>query len=496
MGKQDKNHNQGKDDVAPDRDILAVNEVIARSMADDFRTPIDDHAVENEQSRSILFGLSMMVDEMAQIRRELEGQNRLNQLRAQIWQLAANQTLVDAELIQQLLDTVGPVLGVARACFTRFVEGNLTCTQEWCAPGIQSSLGSNLPGKVVQYFIRHGLNEISVGTAEQLLPAILRPMALPLLRQMAAAYDLASVLVIPYTVENVTEGMIVFDICRSQPERPVWSVERKNLVTDLVQIISQTITQRRLTGQLQKSRNELEQRVTERTAELQGVNARLVVEIAQRVTTQDKLTGSLREKEVLLKEIHHRVKNNLQTISSLLSLQGRHITDTAVQGMFRDTQSRVKSISLIHEKLYQSADLAHVDFAGYLRKLTTDLFHTYGADGARIKLAVEGEGVFLTVDKAIPASLIVNELISNAFKYAFPGDRAGTLRVAVTPTGPGRVQLAVDDDGVGLPAVFIFNEAPSLGLQLVRTLSDQLEGRLELDRENGTHYKLKFGTGE
>jgi two-component sensor histidine kinase len=160
--------------------------------------------------------------------------------------------------------------------------------------------------------------------------------------------------------------------------------------------------------------------------------------------------------------------------------------------MFKDTQSRVKSIALIHEKLYQAQDLAHIDFTEYLRKLAVELFRTYGADAARVQLTVEGAGVFLTIEKAIPASLITNELISNALKYAFPGERTGSLRIMIGSAEPGLVRLCVDDDGVGLPAAFSFDSAPSLGLQLVRTLSDQLAGKLEVGREKGTHFTLEF----
>jgi two-component sensor histidine kinase len=496
MSKTGKKRTPVKSELALDRNIQAVNEAIARSMADDFRTPINSETVQDEQFRSILFGLSMMVDEMAQVRRELEQQDRLNKLRVQIWQLAADPGLDEAGVVQQLLDTVGPVLGVGRACLTRFQDGKLTCTQEWCAPDIGPSLGSHLPETVVHYFIRHGFNEISEETATQLLPAIMRPVALPLLRQMVKAFDLVSVMVVPCTVDNVMEGMIVFDICRSQKERPVWTADRKHLVTDLIQIISQTITQRRMEARLKQAKDELELRVDERTAELQNTNSRLKAEVEERLAAETQLGRSLAEKEVLLKEIHHRVKNNLQTISSLLALQSRYIGDPAAQGMFKDTQSRVKSIALIHEKLYQTHDLARIDFTEYLRKLVTDLFHTYGADPACVKLVVAGSGVFLTVEKAIPASLIVNELVSNAFKYAFPDKRTGTLRVAVAALEPDRVQLMVDDDGVGLPQDFIFGDAPSLGLQLVRTLSEQLESKLELDRKNGTHYKLEFKAEE
>ena len=209
-----------------------------------------------------------------------------------------------------------------------------------------------------------------------------------------------------------------------------------------------------------------------------------VVGIAEDITKQmqaeQQTQASLQEKEVLLKEISHRVKNNLQLVSSLLRYQSATIKDKQAQLVFRESQDRIRSIALIHEKLYESKDLGKIDFADYIRSLTSSLFLSYGASSEVIQLKVQAEDVFLEVDTAIPCALIINELVSNSLQHAFPDGRQGEIRIEIR-SGEDQTVLMVSDNGVGFPVDLDLRTAETLGLELVRTLVDQLEGTIELN---------------
>jgi two-component sensor histidine kinase len=207
-------------------------------------------------------------------------------------------------------------------------------------------------------------------------------------------------------------------------------------------------------------------------------------------------SASLQEKEVLLKEIHHRVKNNLQIISSLLNLQSGHIDDPQATEVFQDSQHRVRSMALVHEKLYQSQDLAWVGFAEYIRNLATYLFRAYSASATGVTLDIQADDVFLTIDTAVPCGLILNELISNALKHAFPDGQAGEIHVELHAHGYRQVTLSVADTGIGLPNDLDLNTTTSLGLQLVHTLVDQLNGHIELNGIRGTEFNITFAVPE
>jgi PAS domain S-box-containing protein len=219
-------------------------------------------------------------------------------------------------------------------------------------------------------------------------------------------------------------------------------------------------------------------------------------DITVRKREEEKIKSSLREKEVLLKEIHHRVKNNLQIISSLLNLQSTHIRDPRALEVFKEGQGRVRSMALIHEKLYQSEDLARVDFYEYISNLAAYLFRSYEVNSGAVKLNVESEDVLLGVDTAIPCGLIINELVSNSLKHAFPRGTGGSINIRLRPAGPELLTLAVSDDGVGLPPGFDVRNTPSLGLQLVNTLARQLGGEVEVERGAGAEFKITFRKGD
>ena len=201
--------------------------------------------------------------------------------------------------------------------------------------------------------------------------------------------------------------------------------------------------------------------------------------------------AALEEKEQLLRELHHRVKNNLQLISSLLNLQAARTSDPAVAELFAESRNRVRSMALVHENLYRAGTFARVAMGDHVRALCSHLVRAYGGAQHRSTLQVDVADVELDLDRAIPCGLIINELVSNALKHAFPGGRTGTVRVELQAHGIGRYTLSVADDGIGLAAGA--ETGDTLGLQLVRDLADQLRGRIEVTSDGGTRILIKFG---
>jgi two-component sensor histidine kinase len=234
--------------------------------------------------------------------------------------------------------------------------------------------------------------------------------------------------------------------------------------------------------------------------ELEETNQALKRDVTRRKQVEAQLNASLREKEVLLKEIHHRVKNNLQVLSSLLSLQADSIKNKEGLKALSESRSRVMSMALVHEQLYNSKDLARVDFADYANILTTQLLRSYGVKPGQIRLQLAIDPILLGVDQAIPCGLIINELVSNALTHAFPGKRAthravetpSEIRVGLHSEQADTLTLTVSDTGVGLPPTVNLNKPSSLGLQLVITLTQQLQGAITLERAAGTTFRITF----
>lgn len=231
-----------------------------------------------------------------------------------------------------------------------------------------------------------------------------------------------------------------------------------------------------------------------------GVPIKLIgvgMDITERKRGEAQIRESLREKEVLLKEIHHRVKNNLQIITSLLRMQSSQISDRQTILLLQEAQNRVQSMALIHEQLYRSPNLNSIDFGDYLQTLVRNLFRSYGVNPQKIVPTIDTEGLSLSVDAAIPCGLICNELVSNALKYAFPNDISGTVLVRLQPdtaqaTVSPALKLIVADDGIGIPPEFDIEHTESLGLLIVRSLTSQLQGKLSLDRSQGTRFEVTF----
>jgi two-component sensor histidine kinase len=200
---------------------------------------------------------------------------------------------------------------------------------------------------------------------------------------------------------------------------------------------------------------------------------------AERDRVEETFKTSLQQKEVLLREVHHRIKNNLQIISSLLDIQASYVQDPHMAEMFTDIQNRVLSMALIHETLYRSSDLGLVDFGLYILE-------------DRIVLQIQANEVMLDTNQAIPCGLILNELLSNCLKHAFPSDRGGEVYIELRSEASRRVTLIVRDTGIGFPAHMDFRQTETIGLQLVCTLTEQLGGTLDLDRDAGTAFRLSF----
>ncbi|MBI3320819.1 MAG: response regulator [Candidatus Omnitrophica bacterium] len=234
---------------------------------------------------------------------------------------------------------------------------------------------------------------------------------------------------------------------------------------------------------LRLAHDQLEQRVRERTAALVASNQALHEEIAARRQVQEELEASVREKEVLLREIHHRVKNNLQVISSLLSLQSTYLTDPQLLELFEDSRNRIRSMALVHETLYASANLSSIDMVSYVRDLASLLARSYAAEAVQLRLQVEP--IFLGVDTAIPCGLLLNELVSNAFKHAFPDRRGGEVDISLRRLAEDRFLLTVQDTGIGVPPRVSLSNPETLGLRLVAALVSQLQGEIQLDRAEG-----------
>jgi two-component system, sensor histidine kinase PdtaS len=210
--------------------------------------------------------------------------------------------------------------------------------------------------------------------------------------------------------------------------------------------------------------------------------------------TEERLRAALREKEVLLEEVHHRVKNNLQVITSLLGLQVRSIKDPATRIKFDESRYRIQAMAILHEILDESSSLAEIDFANYIQRLVAHLVRSYGAIG-RIRTRLRLGRLSCHRDVALPCGLIVNEVISNALKYAFPGGKAGEVQIELRREASGKVHLLIADNGIGLPRGCDWETSPTLGLRLVRTLSRQIEATLQVTGGNGTAFSITFRDG-
>lgn len=219
-----------------------------------------------------------------------------------------------------------------------------------------------------------------------------------------------------------------------------------------------------------------------------------IIDITERQRAQQRLEDALFEKTVLLNEVHHRVKNNLQVITSLLNLQADHAADPRLRTMLAESCGRVKAMALTHQLLYERKDFSRLDLGDYLERLMHSIRATYRGTGDRIslRLVLPSNSVQLDLERSIPCGLLLNELVTNSFKHAFPGERCGEILIELKEGSDGLVRFSVADDGIGLPPEIDLASHVSLGLQLVPLLVEQLQGTLEIRRENGTHFCVSF----
>ncbi len=242
-----------------------------------------------------------------------------------------------------------------------------------------------------------------------------------------------------------------------------------------------------------KLRNQLEEMVTERTFELIETNERLKQEIAERKHADEQVKASLKEKEILLQEIHHRVKNNLQVIISLLRLQSKGIKDHNILTMFQDSQDRINSMALVHEKIYYSKDLANIRLRDYVNDLANDLFKSYNLSTGNVEFKMEIEDIPIGIDTSIPCGLIINELLSNSLKHAFPENRKGEIKIDIRSANDSKIEMVYSDNGIGLPEMFDFRKSTGFGFQMIVDLVEyKLMGNIELIRDRGTTFQISF----
>jgi two-component sensor histidine kinase/CheY-like chemotaxis protein len=221
------------------------------------------------------------------------------------------------------------------------------------------------------------------------------------------------------------------------------------------------------------------------------VLARSIKYAIERKHTEEELKSSLNEKDVLLKETHHRVKNNMQIISSLLNLEMGYSDEDEAIDVLKESQNRIKSMALIHEKLCQSNDLNHIKISDYINTLVTDLFYSFNLSDEQIEMKMDLEDIYLKIETAIPCGILINELVSNSLKYAFPNGEKGEIFVSLKSKDEG-YELIVNDNGVGLPEELDYKNTESLGLQLVNNLAAQIDGRVELEKGHGTKFVINF----
>ncbi len=293
--------------------------------------------------------------------------------------------------------------------------------------------------------------------------------------------------------KNLTKPITALDQSTKNIASGNWDAIAEISTGDELQSLAVSLN--KMTDKLRKAQENLEIKVKERTLQLEMTNEALLKEIKERRIIENSLNNSLKEKDVLLKEIHHRVKNNLQIITSLLNLQASYIKDEENLSIFRDSQNRIKSMALVHEKLYQSQDFTKINFKEYIINLSSYIKETYTDTKHNIRFVFELEQFELPLDTIIPLGLIFNELISNAYKYAFKESRVGHENQIVIKSEndlEGFRLITIADNGIGLPDNFDIDNIQSLGLKLVNNLCNQIEAELRIEVNNGTKFIIRL----
>jgi PAS domain S-box-containing protein len=216
-------------------------------------------------------------------------------------------------------------------------------------------------------------------------------------------------------------------------------------------------------------------------------------DITERKQMEEQLKKSLKEKEILIKEIYHRVKNNLAVVSGLLNIQAANIKDKKVKAAFQATRDRIFSLSAVHSQLYHSENYSYVDYKEYIKKLVSNVFYSSQMSG-HVKLHLDLDDISLPIDKAIPCGLLLNEIVTNALKHAFPENRKGNLRIIAHSLEDKKCEIIVKDDGIGIPESFNIEKTKTLGLKLIDLMAKQIEGTLEIESKKGTEFRIRLST--
>ncbi len=255
--------------------------------------------------------------------------------------------------------------------------------------------------------------------------------------------------------------------------------------------IGKVLERARLLKENRLYQNHLEEKVKERTSELEDTNKKLIIEIANRIQMEKTIKTSLKEKEILLREIHHRVENNMQIISSLITLLASQIQDKDSLDKLKETENRIKSMSYIHEVLYQTQNFTELEFGDYIRQLISELYSVYDMNTRQIAITMTIENLLLGFDTAIPCGLIINELMSNVFKHAFPNEKKGRVTITLKQL-EDCFDLIIADNGIGFPDEFDLENCQTLGLTLVYGWVKQLKGKISIRKEKGTVFHIIF----
>ena len=353
--------------------------------------------------------------------------------------------------ISASLRRIGEFSGADRCYLFQFSADGTTMdnTHEWCAPGIEPHI-DELQGQSVEYFC-YSMAKMRAGEIFHVLRvADLPPEAGPEVQEFERE-GILSLINVPVQIGGVTAGFLGFDMVR---KAKAWSEQDRRMIRLVSETVAMALERKRFEEDTQRS---------------------------------------LREKEVLLREIHHRVKNNMQVVSSLLVLQSSRTRNPEAIGILEDGRQRVQAMALAHEKLYRTADLAHINLREYLTSLLASIRSTYLAATPGVSMQAHIENVTSSMDQAIPIGLLVNELVSNALKHAFPEGGSGAISVGLALEAGEMIELTVADDGVGLPRGLEWMNVPTLGLTLVGELSAQLGGGVELlERNQGTAFRIRF----
>ncbi|MEG3842559.1 PAS domain-containing protein [Microcoleus sp. herbarium14] len=393
-----------------------------------------------EIARRQQFEQERLVEAIAlRLRQSLQLEEILNTTVAELQQVL----LADRVLVYQILPSIG-----GRVIAEAVAEG--------CSPLVDTYFGEEVfPAQSYQLYLQGRI----CATSERDDPCI-TPCVVEFMKQI----EVRAKLVVPIIQHSQLWGLLIAHQCDRPRDWQEWEI---NLFQQLVNQLAIAIQQSLLYQQLQ-------------------------AELSDRKQAEANLKNSLKEKEIFLKEIHHRVKNNICVVASLLELQSNTVSDPQTAKMFEECQNRLYSMALIHEKLYRSTNRTQINFGEYLEDLVTNLFHSYNISDSRILLQVIAEPVSLNLETATPCGLIVNELVSNTLKHAFPDGTSGTVSVECYQRGDREIHLFVKDNGIGFPKNLDFRKTNSMGFQVVCTLTEQLEGTLELSRQIGTAFHLRF----